>query len=496
MANQDNKSFVDTMVNAQKEMVNTMVENTKKFTNGNAAVNETVAKGTEWYNNWIENQQKLFGQTTQKATDAVNNAQDNTQRMNEFYQNWYNTQVNGAKQMWDNTLNFFKGAQNNASNPMEAMQQQWNNMTSNMTNWMNNMSTANNWMSNMQNMQNMNPFNMMNNMKSAGENATSVFNQWYTLINNSFGEWQKNLENGTAQDAYRNMINTTEGFTRFYEMWMPMWKSIQEKTFNTEMYKQYMNPAAYQEFMDKFFSFMPENARQYMQQMTEGMKSNMQQMGGQMLNGYQQFRGMMGTMPGMNGNEMFSNMLNMYNNMQQMMQQAVSPIARMITPNKHTEQMAQWQDLANRAMVYHIKNAEMQYMVYQQGTKVMDQLAENVMNKIQHGEEINSMMALYQEWMNISDKSFVSLFESDNYSQLMAEVSALQLKLRKDMETQMEGMMTGIPVATRSEMDELYKTIYDLKKQVRQLEKMMEMESEEEPKAEAPAPAAKTTRKK
>jgi hypothetical protein len=496
MANQDNKSFVDTMVDAQKEIVNSVVENTRKFTNGNAAVNETVAKGTEWYNNWLENQKNVFGQTTAKATDAVNNVQDNTQRMNEFYQNWYNTQLNTAKQMWESNQNILKGFQpNTSSNPLEAMTQQWNNWTSNMNNmnsWMGNMNTANNWMNGMSNnMQNMNPFNMMNNMKGATDNATSIFNQWYSILNNSFGDWQKNLENGTAQDAYRNMINTTEGFTRFYEMWMPMWKSIQEKSFNMDVYKQYINPAMYQEFMDKFFSFMPENARQSMQQMTEGMKNNMQNMGGQMFNGLQQFRGMMNNVPGMNGSEMFTNMLNMYTNMQEMMQQAASPITRMMPQNDKTKKMMEWQDIANRAMVYHIKNAEMQYMVYNQGSKVMDQLAENVMNKIQHGEEINSMMTLYQEWMNISDKSFVSLFESDDYSKTMAEVSAMQLKLRKDMETQMEGMMTGIPVATRSEMDELYKTIYDLKKEVRQLEKMMEMESVEE----EVAPAATTTAK-
>ena len=118
-------------------------------------------------------------------------------------------------------------------------------------------------------------------------------------------------------------------------------------------------------------------------------------------------------------------------------------------------------------------------MMYARGTEVMDELAQNVMNKIQHGEEIKSMMDLYQEWINISDKSFVSLFESDEYSQIMAEVSALQMKLRKDVEQQMEKGMANIPVATRSELDELYKTIYELKKQVRQLERMMEMSDED-----------------
>jgi hypothetical protein len=85
-------------------------------------------------------------------------------------------------------------------------------------------------------------------------------------------------------------------------------------------------------------------------------------------------------------------------------------------------------------------------------------------------------MDMYQEWMSISDKTFVNLFESDDYSQLMAEVSSLQLKLKKDMEGQMEKMLHGIPVATRSEMDEMYKAIYDLKKEVRQLEKMLDID--------------------
>jgi hypothetical protein len=110
----------------------------------------------------------------------------------------------------------------------------------------------------------------------------------------------------------------------------------------------------------------------------------------------------------------------------------------------------------------------------------MDQLAENILGKIQNGTDVNSMMALYQEWLNISDKVFVSLFESDEYSKLMAEVSSLQLKLRKDIEDQLEKYMVGIPVATRSEMDELYKTIYELKKQVRQLEKMLDIDSVQE----------------
>ena len=174
-----------------------------------------------------------------------------------------------------------------------------------------------------------------------------------------------------------------------------------------------------------------------------------------------------------------------------MLNNAAAPYTKMMTPNQFTKTMTEWSDISNRLMVYNIKNSELQFMIYTQGTKVMDAVAENIAAKIQKGEEVNNMMALYQEWLNISDKTFVSLFETEEYSKLMSEVNAMQLKLRKDVEGQLEKFMVAIPVATRSEMDELYKTIYDLKKQVRQMEKMLEIDNNEEATTEEKATRTK-----
>ncbi len=489
MANENTTSFMDTMVEAQKGFINSVTENTKKLANGNPLVNETIEKGNEWYKNWLENQKNVFTQTTEKVTETANTAKENAGNMTEFFQNWYNTQMNWGKNVWETSQNALKDATSKATttNPMEQMTSAYNNWMSQYNNMFSNMNTANTFMNNMQQFSNMNPFNM-DSWKSSTTDMSGIFSQWQQMLTNGFSEFQSHLQNGTAQDAFRNMLSSTEGFTRFSEMWSPMWKSIQEKTFNTEMYKNMMNPAAFQEFMDKFFGFMPEGSRQYMQQMTAMMQNGAKQFGTQGMNGFNQMKQMMGNMPGMNTGDMFTNMLSTYQNMQSMMQNAASPISKMVTPNKYTKSMAEWQDIADRTMVYNIKNAQLQYMMYAQGQKVMDALAESVMHKMEQGQEVKSMLSLYQEWMSISDKNFVSLFESDEYSALMGEVSALQLKLKKDMEGQMEKMLHGIPVATRSELDELYKTIYDLKKEVRQLSKMLEIDGEV-----ASQPAANTT---
>lgn len=325
MANQDNKNFFENVVSAQKQVVDTMVENTRKIANGNAMVNDTVEKGSEWYKNWLDNQKNIFSKTTDQATNATETAKDSMSKMNEFYQGWFNTQMNWAKQMWEMNMNHMKNntTSNTADmNPMN-MWNNWMNQMQNMgqaANWMN---SASNWMNQAQ------TFNPMNadTWKKATENWTGVFNQYYEMLNNSFAEMQKNMQTGTAQDAYRNMVNVSEGFTRFAEMWMPMWKSIQEKTFNMDMYKQWMNPSMYKDMMDKYFGFMPESSREYFQNMTNMMQNGMGQMNQNAMGSYQQVRGMMGNMMP-NPSEMFGNMLNGYNTWYNMLNNAAAPMIK------------------------------------------------------------------------------------------------------------------------------------------------------------------------
>src|SRR5690606_4926840 len=130
------------------------------------------------------------------------------------------------------------------------------------------------------------------------------------------------------------------------------------------------------------------------------------------------------------------NVLEGYQKMQSGLQSAISPIAKMAGPNAFTKNAAVWADISDRMAVFQIKNAEMQYLMYQQGSKVLDKLVSDTAEKVAKGEKIESITDLYKNWLHISDEVYVSLFESDEYSSLLAEVSAMQLKLKKDIELQ------------------------------------------------------------
>jgi polyhydroxyalkanoate synthesis regulator phasin len=471
----ENKNFVETVLEAQQKLVDNVIETTKKATNNNSFVSDSMEKGKEFYKNWLEQQKKAFTGTSEKVENATTNAKENFEKAGTYYQNWLNNQVEMAKKSWEMNQNFFNSNIPSADsftkmNPFE-LYNNWNK-------WYQTYQTANNW-NNL--MGQFNPSNMFNNFHSQTEQFTSFFNQYQELMKNSFAHLTENLQNAGSKDAFSNMMNITSGFTKFYEMWAPFWKSVQDKTFNAAEFKKNFNFDAYKDLMNNYFGFNTDDTRQYFQQATDMFQNSLKDMAGQGKAAYQHASE---TIKGFNpfaGQNLFEQVANAYTNMQQVFANAVAPIAKMATPNPLTKNASEWANILDKTAIYNIKNAEMQYMVYQQGQKVMDALVENIMSKMENGVEVNNITALYQEWLNIGDKVFVELFESDEYSQLMAEVSAIQMKLRKEYETQIEKSMSGFPIATKSELDELYKTIYDLKKEVRQLVKMLDLNNNEEP---------------
>ena len=159
------------------------------------------------------------------------------------------------------------------------------------------------------------------------------------------------------------------------------------------------------------------------------------------------------------------------------MSEAVSPLSKLLEENSNVKSAKVWNDIYDQMIQFNIKNNELQYMMYQNGLKVMERVAENVAEKIQKGERIESILKVYQDWLIKGDEVYGNLFQSDEYSKLMTEVSSLQMKIKQAVDKQIEKLFfANLPIATRTEMDEVYKSIYDLKKMVRQLERKLNPE--------------------
>jgi hypothetical protein len=276
------------------------------------------------------------------------------------------------------------------------------------------------------NMMNMNNFTNMDWMKNMMNPSANPFGNWANMMNpasNPFGNWA-NMMNPSS-NPFANMTNMFGGASNPMADWMKMFQAN-----NTGM-----------DWMKNWNT----------------MSANF---------GNNPFQ--------VNSGEFFGNMMTNYNNMYASTQQMFAPMFKMMAPNQTKMSMEAFSSLANKMVQYNLKSAEMQALTYKTGMTAMQKVAEQMQAKFSKGEDFKGINNLYQEWLNTSDKVFVEMFESTEYSKVQGEVASLQHNIKKEAEAIMEKMMVNVPVITRSEMDESYKTIHVLKKRVNELEKAIE----------------------
>jgi polyhydroxyalkanoate synthase subunit PhaE len=339
-------------------------------------------------------------------------------------------------------------------------------------NWMNNNPMANmmnmDWMKNFPNMDMNGVMSQMQEQMKNGMNTWSNYTTQYSdNMKSMYGDWMKNFQSVNGSEAFKGMFNMTEGLTSFFKLWEPFMKSIQDKTFTMEEFMSTMKTMDYKSFMDKFFNLMPENVKTAYMQMNAQFVDSMKRASEQGMNAYNFMSKQMNQNPMMQHNP-YNNMMDMYTKFRDSATESLSPLTKLMQDNATVKQVQIWNEISDKMMTFNIKNAELQAMMYKEGAAVMEEVGKSVYTKLQSGENFDSIVKVYQEWMMKADTMYTKMFESDEYSLLMTEVASLQMQLRASINEQMEKMMTAnMPIATRTQMDEVYKMIYDLKKELR-----------------------------
>ncbi|MEO8149165.1 MAG: poly(R)-hydroxyalkanoic acid synthase subunit PhaE [Bacteroidia bacterium] len=384
------------------------------------------------------------------------------------------------KELMDKMLGWNKEVMGNFStpftatgNPMNDLMNQMNSMNKNMMNMFNMQSNPMMNFDNMKNMMNM--FNMGNSMMNNDmmKNWMNMFNTQNNPMMNMFNAQSNPMMN--MFNAQSNPIMNMD----FMKNWSNMFNASTNPMMNNDAMKNWMNMFSNNQFADMSKNFqnmfgmnknmMNNDLMQHWMEMWTMQNNPMADMMKKMME-----MGNMNSNPMMNmfkTNDVFGNMMKVYNDMFTSTEQMFGPMFRMMTPGNNKDNMELMSSIFNKWNQYNIKNAEMQYLTYTAGVKAMNKIAERMQEKIAKGEEFKGMNAFYTEWLNTSDKIFVELFEGDEFSKVQAEVAALTHNLKKEVEQLMEVMMKNIPVITRTEMDDTYKTIYDLNKRVKDIER-------------------------
>jgi len=427
------KNLMDAMVESSSKAVNNWVETAQKAQKA-ALSGSSVEKNSELYKDWLNNQMSIFRNITlnndeQKEGEPKTEKGNNT--VEDFYKNWYNNQMSAFKQMTDYNQNL--------------------------------MNTASNYGK---------PANEVNaNFSNMNQAWTNIYENWMSTMNNTYNNLSSNMKGGLNKNVFEQMFQSQNVMFKMQEFYAPFQKAMQTGNFNMDTFKKMMDPAEYKKNMENMFAgMMPQNNMKEFfdmytsqihnmfgnsQNMTKEMKDNMENM--------------MKSFPQL-FNADAGKMMNMYNQMSDNMNKTMAPFVKMMAPGKEKENMQASIETMDKMAIYQIKNAQLQYLMLTTGQKAVEKSMEMVTEKFKNQTEITSFNKFFQEWVNLNEGAYVELFNSDDFSALKAEVTSLSLAIKKDLETQFETQMAVYPFVFKSDMNEVYQTIHDLKNKVKALE--------------------------
>jgi len=447
----ETKTFFDSWLETQKQLMDNLTESNKKLQDAvktGSALNDGIAI----YNEWLSKQSAITKAATEKASstfqsqlaenaDAMKNG-NSSANVSEIYSNWMSAQ---KEQMTKALENFKTFSQPYVSNnqfgtnsfgQFQDMQQQF--------------------FSNMQNM-------------------FSQSNQFTQPFSSQFQNWGKGLNDQTLKDAWSNMTNSSAAFVKFYEMWSPMLKNMQNNSFNAEWVKNSFNTSAFRELMDRTLAnISPVQTKEIFSQIQNWMEvaNNYNK------NAYHQFAG--------NIPENFKNLTpfllfgndptNSTNNAFAIYQRAICPVVKLFYPGKESELNDLVAGMMEKISVYGEKLNELQQQLYTNGSKTWETFLFDNADQLKKGVDLSNLHEQFENWVSKNEESMIALFNTDSFSKIQGELVDLALDVRQRSEKVAETLLQPFPIMLRSEADELYTTIYELRKRLSTLEKQIETE--------------------
>ena len=121
--------------------------------------------------------------------------------------------------------------------------------------------------------------------------------------------------------------------------------------------------------------------------------------------------------------------------------------------------------------------------------KAIERTMEHLAGLAQKGEQITSVRELMRIWVQVADRSFTELYNSEEFTAVQKDMSQAALTYKLAQRDVLEMVFKALDIPTRTEVDDAYHTLHNLKKEVRELRRALHAKTLE-------APVEKTTKKK
>ena len=430
-----NNPFIDTMLEAQAQTVNNWMDTTKKFQEAISG-GKIQTEGQSIYKEWLEKQMNIYG-GSQVQPNVEHHTNESFNKPEEFFKNWYKAQSDQIKKMTEFNQSFYNGYVN-YNNSVAENASNWNNLTGSWSN---------------------------------------VYTNWMKAINSSYEAMLKNMPNSESKDVFQKFYQGNKVYSQLQEFWSGVYKSWQNQELNGEYFKNMMNNESYRKITEQMFShfFQSGNMKEFYDSSLKNM-SNFFSGNSELYKEYTAaFQNMANEYPQFVSGD-FSKFSNMYTHMSNLFQKSFSPVLNMVPAGKEKQSIEHTLKMMDHVALYSVKQAELQNLYFNSSKKSVEKILNKMTEKSNQPltSETASFNEFYNEWLKISEEEFTTLYRSEDFSRLKSELLSINSDVKSAFEAQFQHQFEVYPVVFRSEMEELHKTIYELKKQVKSLEARLE----------------------
>ncbi len=121
-------------------------------------------------------------------------------------------------------------------------------------------------------------------------------------------------------------------------------------------------------------------------------------------------------------------------------------------------------------------------------SKAVERTIEKLAAMAEKGEKITSVRELNSLWYRTADATLVDTFNGEEFIAIQNELTLAAMAFKRSQRDVTELFLQALDIPTRTEIDDAYKTIHDLKREVRQLKKAQAAQAA---RATKPAPRAR-----
>jgi hypothetical protein len=421
---------IDSIVETQTNFINNWMDSAKKmqsaFSNGNAA-----HEGQSIYKEWLEKQTTILNSIKDSSANAFNTANENNPQ--EFFKNWFNQQSGYAKQMAD----FNQSIYNSYANFGKPAQ------------------------------------DYMSNFGQSNTAFTNIYNSWLNTLNSSYDSLSKNMNGSFNKDVFTNFVQGNQIYSKMQEFFQPMADALQKGQFNLDAFKNHFKADSYNNLTKQIFGNL-YNGASIKDVYDNGIKqvqsffSNQNNLGKEY---FAQVQNISKEYPQLfSGN--IEKVKELYSQVNDVFGKTFEPLLKIASPGKEKENVEATIALMDKLAEYSIKQSELQMILQSTTQKSVEKIATQYAEKYNNPEafkQLPNAQEMYNEWVKVNEQLFTELFASDEFSKIKGDALNLSMDVKKHFEKQFEQTFENFPIVFKTEVEELHKTVYDLKKQVKEL---------------------------